>query len=65
MAVFKLLITTDDKRFRDVAQIFRYYLQGMLYRSTKNFAKKYSCLIKRKMNNKRGIFKIKIGMNYQ
>ena len=27
--------------------------------------KKYSCLIKRKMNNKRGIFKIKIGLNYE
>ena len=27
--------------------------------------KKYSCLIKRKMHNKRGIFKIKIVLNYQ
>ena len=27
--------------------------------------KKYSCLIKRKMHNKRGIFKIEIVFNYQ
>ena len=27
--------------------------------------KKYFCLTKRKMHNKRGIFKIKIGLNYQ
>ena len=27
--------------------------------------KKYSCLNKRKMNNKRGIFKIKISLNFQ
>ena len=27
--------------------------------------KKYSCLIKRKMHNERGIFKIKIVLNYQ
>ena len=27
--------------------------------------KKYSCLIKHKMNNNRGIFKIKLVLNYQ
>ena len=27
--------------------------------------KKYSCLIKRKMHNKRGIFKIQIVINYR
>ena len=36
---------------------------------TRNFVlddpKKFSCLIKRKMSNKGGIFKIKIVLNYQ
>ena len=39
----------------------RAYLLSV-YRVTQ---KKYSCLIKRKMNNKGGIFKIKIGLKYQ
>ena len=39
-----------------------YFWTVMEYRVTQ---KKYSCLIKHKMHNKRGIFKIKIVLNYQ
>ena len=38
------------------------HCQTFVYRVTQ---KMYSCLIKRKMHNKRGIFKIQIVLNYQ
>ena len=42
--------------------IYIFHLYYAFYRVTQ---KEYSCLVNRKMHNKRGIFKIKIVLNYQ